>query len=153
MEMRTSPGLALGGNAKTEGEPHGSRRMEVHCDPAFRWISSALSKSKLCAGSRLSNEEWMASTGSQRHRRNRGSTRGACNQRSLAAACRHSTASDQGSRLLSLARCNRSSRTCDVAGAGNRATASPKRARRGKPRIHAKDEPTGYCASARPYQR
>ena len=41
--------------------------------------------------------------------------------------------------------------TCDVAGAGNGATASPKRARKGKPRIQAKDEPTGYRASARPY--
>jgi hypothetical protein len=38
--------------------------------------------------------------------------------------------------------------TCDVAGAGNGATASPTRARRGKPRIQAKDEPTGYRASA-----
>jgi len=42
--------------------------------------------------------------------------------------------------------------TCDVAGAGNGATATPNRARRGKPRIQAKDEPTGYRASARPYQ-
>ena len=42
--------------------------------------------------------------------------------------------------------------TCDVAGAGNGATAIPKRARRGKPRIHAKREPTGHRASARPYQ-
>src|SRR6516164_6528535 len=43
--------------------------------------------------------------------------------------------------------------TCDVAGAGNGATAIPNRARRGKPRIHAKEEPTGHRASARPYQR
>ena len=42
--------------------------------------------------------------------------------------------------------------TCDVAGAGNGATANPKRARRGKPRTQAKAEPTRYCASARPYQ-
>src|SRR5215467_12964784 len=42
--------------------------------------------------------------------------------------------------------------TCDVAGAGNGATADPKRARRGKPRTQAKDEPTGSRASARPYQ-
>src|SRR3954453_15168122 len=42
--------------------------------------------------------------------------------------------------------------TCDVAGAGNGVTASPKRAPRGKPRTQAKDEPTGYRASARPYQ-
>src|ERR1700760_1176632 len=41
--------------------------------------------------------------------------------------------------------------TCDVAGAGNGATAIPKRARRGKPRIQAKEEPTGHRASARPY--
>jgi hypothetical protein len=41
--------------------------------------------------------------------------------------------------------------TCDVAGAGNGATASPKRARKGKPWTQAKDEPTGYRASARPY--
>jgi hypothetical protein len=31
------------------------------------------------------------------------------------------------------------------------ATAIPKRARRGKPRIQAKEEPTGHRASARPY--
>src|SRR5262249_53766428 len=42
--------------------------------------------------------------------------------------------------------------TCDVAGAGNGATATPKRARRGKPRIQAKEKPTGHRASARPYQ-
>jgi len=42
--------------------------------------------------------------------------------------------------------------TCDVAGAGNGATAIPNRARRGKPRIHAKEVPTGHRASARPYQ-
>src|SRR4051812_5487947 len=42
--------------------------------------------------------------------------------------------------------------TCDVAGAGNGATAIPKRARRGKPRIQAKEEPTGHRASARPYR-
>src|SRR5215468_10271204 len=41
--------------------------------------------------------------------------------------------------------------TCDVAGAGNGATATPKRARRGKPRIQAKEKPTGHRASARPY--
>src|SRR5215470_20144198 len=40
--------------------------------------------------------------------------------------------------------------TCDVAGAGNGATATPKRARRGKPRIQAKEKPTGHRASARP---
>lgn len=43
--------------------------------------------------------------------------------------------------------------TCDVAGAGNGATANPKRARRGKPRIQAKEEPAGRRASARPYRR
>jgi hypothetical protein len=42
--------------------------------------------------------------------------------------------------------------TCDVAGAGNGATATPKRARRGKLRIHAKEKPTGHRASARPDQ-
>src|SRR5215475_1130789 len=42
--------------------------------------------------------------------------------------------------------------TCDVAGAGNGATATPKRALRGKPRIQAKEKPTGHRASARPYQ-
>jgi len=42
--------------------------------------------------------------------------------------------------------------TCDVAGAGDGATAIPKRARRGKPRIQAKEEPTGHRASARPYR-
>ncbi|HYZ83962.1 MAG TPA: hypothetical protein VE621_06150, partial [Bryobacteraceae bacterium] len=36
--------------------------------------------------------------------------------------------------------------------AGNGATASPTRARRGKPRKKAKDESTGYRASARPCQ-
>src|SRR5215469_15678251 len=41
--------------------------------------------------------------------------------------------------------------TCDVAGAGNGATATPKRALRGKPRIQAKEKPTGHRASARPY--
>ena len=34
----------------------------------------------------------------------------------------------------------------------NGTTAIPKRARRGKPRIQAKEEPTGHRASARPYQ-
>jgi hypothetical protein len=41
---------------------------------------------------------------------------------------------------------------CDVADVGNGATENPKRARRGKPRIQAKDDPTGYRASVRPYQ-
>ena len=41
---------------------------------------------------------------------------------------------------------------CDVADVGNGATANPNRARRGKPRIQAKDDPTGYRASVRPYQ-
>src|SRR5215471_12982151 len=41
---------------------------------------------------------------------------------------------------------------CDVAGTGNGSTATPKRARRGKPRIQAKEKPTGHRASARPYQ-
>ena len=41
--------------------------------------------------------------------------------------------------------------TCDVAGAGNGATANPKRARRGKPRTQAKEGPKGHRASARPY--
>jgi hypothetical protein len=43
--------------------------------------------------------------------------------------------------------------TCDVAGAGNGATVTPKRARRGKPRIQAKEGPKGNRASARPYVR
>jgi hypothetical protein len=34
----------------------------------------------------------------------------------------------------------------------NGATETPKRARRGKPRIQAKENPTGHRASARPYQ-
>ena len=42
--------------------------------------------------------------------------------------------------------------TCDAAGVGNGAMAIPKRARRGKPRTQAKEEPTGGRASARPYQ-
>src|SRR6202012_256297 len=42
--------------------------------------------------------------------------------------------------------------TCDVAGAGDGAMAIPKRVRRGKPRIQAKEEPTGHRASARPYR-
>jgi hypothetical protein len=42
--------------------------------------------------------------------------------------------------------------TYDVAGTGNGATATPKRARRGKPRIQAKEKSTGHRASARPYQ-
>src|SRR4051794_36555024 len=42
--------------------------------------------------------------------------------------------------------------TCDVAGAGKGDTAIPKRARRGKPGIQAKEEPTGHRASARPYR-
>src|SRR5438477_11254636 len=37
--------------------------------------------------------------------------------------------------------------------AGNGATAIPKRARRGKPRMQATEKPTGYRASARPYHR
>ena len=41
--------------------------------------------------------------------------------------------------------------TCDAADVGNGATENPKRARRGKPRIQAKDDPTGYRASVRPY--
>src|SRR6516225_8301664 len=40
---------------------------------------------------------------------------------------------------------------CDVAGAGNGSTATPKRARRGKPRTQAKEKPTGHRASPRPY--
>jgi hypothetical protein len=39
---------------------------------------------------------------------------------------------------------------CDVAGTGNGSTATPKRARRGKPRIQAKGKPTGHRASPRP---
>jgi hypothetical protein len=35
---------------------------------------------------------------------------------------------------------------CDVAGAGDGAMAIPNRARRGKPWIQAKEEPTGYRA-------
>src|SRR5215471_16918548 len=42
---------------------------------------------------------------------------------------------------------------CDVAGTGNGSTATPKRARRGKPRIQAKEQPTRYRASPRPYHR
>ena len=41
---------------------------------------------------------------------------------------------------------------CDVADVGNGATENPKRARRGKPWKQAKDNPTGYRASVRPYQ-
>ena len=41
---------------------------------------------------------------------------------------------------------------CDVADVGDGVTENPKRARRGKPRIRAKDDPTGYRASVRPYQ-
>jgi hypothetical protein len=41
---------------------------------------------------------------------------------------------------------------CDVADVGDGVTDNPKRARRGKPRIHAKDDPTYYRASVRPYQ-
>ena len=39
-----------------------------------------------------------------------------------------------------------------MAGAGTGVTANPNRARRGKPRTQAKDDPTGYRASVRPYQ-
>src|SRR5947199_10244997 len=41
--------------------------------------------------------------------------------------------------------------TCDVAGAGKGATATPKRARRGKPRIQAKEKPAGHRPRARPH--
>jgi len=41
---------------------------------------------------------------------------------------------------------------CDVADVGDGVTENPKRARRGKPRIRAKDDPTGYRASVRLYQ-
>ena len=41
---------------------------------------------------------------------------------------------------------------CDVADVGDGVTENPKRARRGKPPIQAKDDPTGYRASVRPYQ-
>jgi integrase len=39
---------------------------------------------------------------------------------------------------------------CDVADVGDRATENPKRARTGKPRIRAKDDPTSHRASVRP---
>ena len=42
---------------------------------------------------------------------------------------------------------------CDVADVGNGATENPNRARRGKPWIHDKDDPTGYRASVRPYHQ
>ena len=41
---------------------------------------------------------------------------------------------------------------CDVADVGDGATENPNRARRGKPWIQAKDDPTDHRASVRPYQ-
>jgi hypothetical protein len=42
---------------------------------------------------------------------------------------------------------------CDAADAGDGVTENPNRARRGKPWIQAKDDPTGHRASVRPYHQ